>query len=88
MMMGRVLREHLASVRAVIVDEIHELFADKRGMQLAVGLERLVNIAGDFQRIGLSATVGDPKDIGTYLCGARPVTIVDATAAKDFDIRI
>ncbi len=88
MMMGRVLRVHLASVSTVIIDEIHELFADKRGMQLVVGLERLVNIAGEFQRIGLSATVGDPKDIGTYLCGTRPVTLVDATAAKDFDINV
>lgn len=86
MLMGKVMRGHLASVATVVVDEIHELFSDKRGMQLSVGLERLVALAGEFQRVGLSATVGDADDIGRYLCGRRPYTIVDAVAVKGFDI--
>lgn len=35
------MREHLKTVRTVVIDEIHELAQDKRGTQLSVGLEKL-----------------------------------------------
>lgn len=38
---GRVLREHLKNIRYIVLDEVHELVSNKRGLQLSVGLERL-----------------------------------------------
>ncbi|MDD4137884.1 MAG: DEAD/DEAH box helicase, partial [Methanoregula sp.] len=86
--MGKRLRKHLAQVRYVIVDEIHELAGSKRGAQLALGLERLHVYAGDFQRIGLSATVGNPEDIAGYLCGSRPYSIVQVPVAKQLELSV
>lgn len=75
-------RAHLANVKFVIVDEIHELLDNKRGAQLAVGLERLAEVA-NFQRIGLSATISDKKLTSEFLCGARSCEIVSIDTMRE-----
>ena len=60
-----------ADLRAVIVDEVHAFGAGDRGWHLLAVLERLTRIAGrPLQRIGLSATVGNPAELLTWLQGS------------------
>ncbi|MBI5016274.1 MAG: DEAD/DEAH box helicase [Deltaproteobacteria bacterium] len=82
-------RETLAAVETVIVDEVHALAGTKRGAHLALSLERLAEATGrDPQRVGLSATVRPPEEVARFLGGARPVQIVDASAAPLLDLRV
>jgi ATP-dependent Lhr-like helicase len=86
---GKRMRNHLKTVRWVIVDEIHELICDKRGVQLALGLERLSLIAGAFQRIGLSATIGSPKNAGRFLAGKnRSFKIVNVGGIRKAEAQV
>lgn len=66
-------------LRFVVVDEIHAFAGDDRGAHLIALLERLTEFAGtEFQRLGLSATVGDPKQLLNWLQGSsrRPGVVV------------
>jgi len=86
---GRRMRAHLRHVKAVVIDEIHELAGDRRGVQLTVGLERLEEVRqAGFQRVGLSATVGNPDEIARFLGGSNPVRIVQIPLSKDTRYKI
>lgn len=78
---SRMPPEHmLGHVRAIVIDEVHAFAADDRGSHLVSLIERITRLSGnDIQRIGLSATVGDPSDIVTWLAGSsmRRTRVVD-----------
>jgi ATP-dependent Lhr-like helicase len=81
---GRRMRDNLSHLKAVVVDELHNLVESKRGVQLCVGLERLRKVAPRFQLVALSATVGTPEVAARFLFAGRPCTIVRAEAPKEF----
>ncbi|MEI2429702.1 DEAD/DEAH box helicase [Lysobacter yananisis] len=67
-------RAMLASVRSVIVDEIHAVADDKRGSHLSLSLERLRELcARPPVRIGLSATQKPIDEVARFLVGSDAV---------------
>ncbi len=64
----RVLFAHL---RVVVVDELHAFAGDDRGWHLLSVLERLQHLSGRrLQRVGLTATVGNPDELLSWLQGS------------------
>ena len=75
-------RPALARVRTVIVDELHAFVETERGVHLRVLLDRLDRIASaPLQRIGLSATVGNPDEVLCWLSGKRGIARLVAIPA-------
>ncbi|OLL28345.1 ATP-dependent DNA helicase [Burkholderia sp. SRS-W-2-2016] len=67
-------RRMLATVRTVIVDEIHALAGGKRGSHLALSLERLDALCGrPLPRIGLSATQKPVSAVARFLVGGASI---------------
>lgn len=63
-------RRLFADARVVVIDEVHAFGGDDRGWHLLAVLERLRCLAGrELQRIGLSATVGNPEDLLAWMIG-------------------
>jgi ATP-dependent Lhr-like helicase len=89
-------RRMLATVRAVIVDEIHAVADGKRGSHLALSLERLQHLCGvRLSRIGLSATQKPIEEVARFLVGSAAVHdgvadchIVDIGYAKQRDLAL
>lgn len=89
-LIGRKMKEHLRSVRWIVVDEVHELATDERGVQLSLALERLIELTKtEFQRIGLSATIGEPERIAQFLAGTnRKISILRSDEERGLEISI
>jgi ATP-dependent Lhr-like helicase len=73
-------RRLFSALRSVVVDEVHAFAGDDRGWHLLAVLERLSRLAGrPLQRVGLSATVGNPQELLHWLQGSssgRPARVV------------
>ena len=76
-----------AGLKRIVVDEIHALAESKRGDQLMLALSRLSTLAPQMRRVGLSATVEDPKAIAQLLArNPDPCAILQADPGPDPDI--
>jgi ATP-dependent Lhr-like helicase len=84
----------LTNVRFLIVDEIHAIAENKRGVHLTLSMERLQRIQeGEMVRIGLSATISPLEEIARFLVGynygeERDCVIADVTFEKPMDIKV
>jgi ATP-dependent Lhr-like helicase len=65
-------RGMLGAVRLVILDEIHAVAGSKRGVFLMAAVERLALLAGEFQRVALSATVSPLAEVARFVGALAP----------------
>ncbi len=92
------LLEHLETV---ILDEIHAVAGSKRGTHLMTAVDRLVPLAGEFQRIALSATVQPLATIASFVGGfylekmagavhfrPRPVAVIEVPSEKTYEVAV
>ncbi len=84
----------LSEVRYLIVDEIHAIAENKRGVHLSLSIERLQRIqTGKMVRIGLSATISPLEEVARFLVGyeygsERDCVVADVTFEKPMDIKV
>ncbi len=86
-------RELLKNVEWFIVDEVHALAENKRGVHLSLSMERLNRISPALTRVGLSATIAPLDDIAKFLVGyengkVRNCKIVDVQFIKNMDLKV
>lgn len=78
------------TLKAVIVDEWHELMGTKRGIQMELALSRLKGMNSHLKVWGISATIGNLEQALDVLLGNRhhhPKMIIKAEIEKKLEIR-
>lgn len=88
----------LTRIATVILDEIHAVVAEKRGVHLITAVERLVLLSGEFQRIALSATVRPLESVAAFVGGyalrdntaytPRPMAVIQDRGQKRYDVQV
>jgi ATP-dependent Lhr-like helicase len=87
-------RQTLSNVKYLILDEIHAVLGNKRGAFLSCQIDRLSLIAGEFQRISLSATIRSPEIAAAFVAGigqngqGRKINIVAPAAEKKIELTL
>lgn len=78
------------NVRTIIVDELHAFAGDDRGWHLRAVIKRIEAYARQpIQRIGLSATVGNPDELLEWFAGSGERQIVGSSSVStDADVTI
>lgn len=94
-------RSILTKISTVILDEIHAVVGTKRGTHLITAVDRLVRLSGEFQRIGLSATIRPMETVAEFVGGyradggphnptytQRPVSPISSKSDKQYDVNV
>ncbi len=85
---GKIIGNHLKSVKTLIIDEVHELLNDERGYQLLVAISRMKQLINKFQIVALSATVGNPEDVAEALFYPWDYKIINAALDKKYQVKV
>ena len=90
-------RNLLTDLTTVILDEIHGVLSNRRGTFLISGVDRLVPLSGEFQRIALSATVRPLEPVAAFVGGfirqgdkriSRPVVCIESGIRKEYRLSV
>ncbi len=86
-------KEKLKDVQWLVIDEIHALAENKRGVHLSLSMERLQRLSPGMARIGLSATIAPLEEVAKFLAGyaggeERDCGIVDVQFIKQMDLQV
>jgi len=83
-------KEHMMQLQWVIIDEIHALADNKRGVHLSLALEMLEHFSNNSPtRIGLSATAEPLEEIAQFLVGTkRNCEIANINLDKKMDMKV
>lgn len=86
-------KENLRGVQWLMVDEIHALAENKRGVHLNVSMDRLQRLSPGMARVGLSATIAPLDEIARYLVGyqgeeEQPCGVIDVQFLKQMDLQV
>ena len=74
----------LTGIKTVILDEIHSVVGAKRGTHLITAVDRIVRLAGEFQRVSLSATVRPLEKVAEFTGGYR---IIERSPEPEYSLR-
>lgn len=86
-------KELLRDTQWLIIDEIHALAENKRGVHLSLSIERLQALSPGMARVGLSATISPLEEVAKFLVGyendeERPCKVIDVQFLKDMDLKV
>ena len=87
-------RMALGTVETLILDEVHSMVDNRRGVSLMASAERLLDLTGNLQRIALSATVNPLPAVASYVGGydalgkPRPVKIINPVSEKVVSLKV
>jgi len=80
------------NLNAIVVDEWHELLGTKRGVQMELGISRLLGLSKDLRVWGISATIGNLEQARQVLLGVdevrfRESVLIKANLKKDIEVK-
>ncbi len=85
-------QQKMKGLKALVVDEWHELLGSKRGVQVELATSRLLTVANDIRVWGISATIGNLEQGMEVLLGNRAgvadqAVLVRSNKKKQIDIK-
>ncbi|MEK6968524.1 MAG: DEAD/DEAH box helicase [Nanoarchaeota archaeon] len=83
----------LHDVQWAIIDEVHALAENKRGVHLSLSLERMQKLSTSLCRVGLSATIAPLDDVARFLVGRQGIVerdclVIDVHFIKKMDLKV
>jgi len=82
-------RKLFSTTEYIIVDEIHSICSNKRGVHLSLSIERVERIAGKpLKRIGLTATINPLEEAARFLSGGRDVTVINCDRKRPLELSL